>query len=402
MQPSEKRSSKGQALKKKTSSKKDAESQKVDPSKPTPSEKANVAQSQSEDAAFQKAQQSHNKFDNGKAKNEISEVTKLIEEDLRLAPTENSKASKTFPKEQSPFSSTKAKNSAEQAFPCSKQSINEDQKAQNSETREATENQLASEEGELDRSSDSADQLRKAFNLDEEIEKPKPEEQKKSAFGLEASHSDRFAKPFQPQANYFHYVSGPLPRTFPDEFEQRALSKNADLLRLKAAQSSSERSISQQTAADGFDKRKSFDAFVIEPNRIVVDGRTTLYIRNIPNKYTKKMMFDTINERFAGTYDFFYLPIDFNYGSNVGYAFINFVDVKYIPDFYDYFQGRKWLHFNSEKICDLKYARIQGRTQCESHFKDSQLMRQPNSIYKPFLGYHNHSGEWNRSEDNDA
>ena len=41
------------------------------------------------------------------------------------------------------------------------------------------------------------------------------------------------------------------------------------------------------------------------------DSRTTLMIRNIPNKYTQSMLLDTINKRFVETYDFFYLPIDF-------------------------------------------------------------------------------------------
>jgi hypothetical protein len=35
-------------------------------------------------------------------------------------------------------------------------------------------------------------------------------------------------------------------------------------------------------------------------------------IRNIPNKYTMKMMLAEIDQFFRGAYDFFYLPIDFN------------------------------------------------------------------------------------------
>ena len=34
-------------------------------------------------------------------------------------------------------------------------------------------------------------------------------------------------------------------------------------------------------------------------------------VKNIPNKYTQKMLLATIDEHFRGTYDFFYLPIDF-------------------------------------------------------------------------------------------
>lgn len=41
------------------------------------------------------------------------------------------------------------------------------------------------------------------------------------------------------------------------------------------------------------------------------DRRTTLMVKNIPNKYTQKMLLSTVDELCRGTYDFFYLPIDF-------------------------------------------------------------------------------------------
>ncbi|WOL20489.1 amino-acid permease BAT1-like protein [Canna indica] len=41
------------------------------------------------------------------------------------------------------------------------------------------------------------------------------------------------------------------------------------------------------------------------------DSRTTLMIKNIPNKYTLKILLAAIDENHRGTYDFIYLPIDF-------------------------------------------------------------------------------------------
>jgi hypothetical protein len=57
-------------------------------------------------------------------------------------------------------------------------------------------------------------------------------------------------------------------------------------------------------------------------------------IKNIPNKYTTKLLRDKINVTFKEKYDFFYLPMDFKHKCNYGYAFINIKDKKDIPAFY--------------------------------------------------------------------
>lgn len=106
-------------------------------------------------------------------------------------------------------------------------------------------------------------------------------------------------------------------------------------------------------------------------------NKTTLMIRNIPNKYTKELMLKTIDRYFKHTYDFFYLPIDFKNNCNVGYAFINFKKIETIEAFYNRFNKQRWEMFNSDKVCQIKYARIQGKKECKEHFKDSSLMKQP-------------------------
>ena len=91
------------------------------------------------------------------------------------------------------------------------------------------------------------------------------------------------------------------------------------------------------------------------------DQRTTLMIKNIPNKYNQRMLLKAIDECCKRQYDFFYLPIDFRVRlsmteqnkCNVGYAFINFVSPLYILYFYGAFNARKWEKFNSEKVCHV-------------------------------------------------
>ncbi|KAH8521631.1 hypothetical protein H0E87_002611 [Populus deltoides] len=106
------------------------------------------------------------------------------------------------------------------------------------------------------------------------------------------------------------------------------------------------------------------------------DNRTTLMIKNIPNKYTSKMLLVAIDEHHKGSYNFIYLPIDFKNKCNVGYAFINMIDPSQIIPFYQAFNGKKWEKFNSEKVALLAYARIQGKAALIAHFQNSSLMNE--------------------------
>ena len=110
------------------------------------------------------------------------------------------------------------------------------------------------------------------------------------------------------------------------------------------------------------------------------DKRTTLMIKNIPNKYTQKMLLALLEERFAGIYpypfDFFYLPIDFKNKCNVGYAFINMTTPHAIPALVEDFHGKRWPKFNSEKVCAIAYGRIQGKLSLIQHFQNSSLLHE--------------------------
>ena len=53
-------------------------------------------------------------------------------------------------------------------------------------------------------------------------------------------------------------------------------------------------------------------AYVIEVEEVVSDGRTTIMVRNIPNKYTQDMLLELFEKNHKKKFDFFYLPIDYN------------------------------------------------------------------------------------------
>lgn len=84
------------------------------------------------------------------------------------------------------------------------------------------------------------------------------------------------------------------------------------------------------------------------------------------------MLIDMINETHYGTYDFIYLRMDFKNKCNVGYAFINFIEPSNIITFARRVMGKRWPRFNSDKICQLTYARIQGKGALLEKFRHSK------------------------------
>ncbi|XP_062208697.1 protein terminal ear1-like [Phragmites australis] len=121
------------------------------------------------------------------------------------------------------------------------------------------------------------------------------------------------------------------------------------------------------------------------------DTRTTVMIRNIPNKYSQKLLLNMLdnhcihsNERITASgeegkgqpfssYDFVYLPIDFNNKCNVGYGFVNLTSPEAAVRLYKAFHKQPWEVYNSRKICQVTYARVQGLEALKEHFKNSKF-----------------------------
>ncbi|KAG5438712.1 hypothetical protein PCANB_002432 [Pneumocystis canis] len=125
-----------------------------------------------------------------------------------------------------------------------------------------------------------------------------------------------------------------------------------------------------------------------------LDMRTTIMIKNIPNKFTQKMLQEYIDVTNSKTYDFLYLRIDFKNRCNVGYAFVNFIDPISIVTFGQARVGTKWNRFHSDKICDISYANIQGKECLIEKFRNSCVMDEDPS-YRPkiFISHGPATGE---------
>ena len=81
--------------------------------------------------------------------------------------------------------------------------------------------------------------------------------------------------------------------------------------------------------------------------------RTTLRVANIPNKYTRQMLVDELDEKHRSCYDFLYLPIDFRNKCNLGYAFINMITPSDVVSLHKNLRGESWKQSRSEKKADI-------------------------------------------------
>ncbi|PYH98926.1 putative meiosis protein MEI2 [Aspergillus ellipticus CBS 707.79] len=135
----------------------------------------------------------------------------------------------------------------------------------------------------------------------------------------------------------------------------------------------------------------------IERIRLGLDVRTTIMLRNIPNKIDQTMLKAIVDETSHGKYDFMYLRIDFANNCNVGYAFINFEDPIDIIDFVNARSGRTWNCFNSDKVAEVSYATIQGKDCLVQKFRNSSVMLEHPS-FRPKI-FHTGTGPLGGTED---
>jgi len=106
------------------------------------------------------------------------------------------------------------------------------------------------------------------------------------------------------------------------------------------------------------------------------EWRTTVMIRNMPNNYTRDMLLELVDEMgFAGTYNFVYLPIDFQTQAGLGYAFINFSSVTNARMCFSEFEGFSDWKVPSEKVCTVTWSSpTQGFEAHIDRYRNSPVM----------------------------
>ncbi|KAL0391711.1 UNVERIFIED_CONTAM: protein terminal ear1 [Sesamum radiatum] len=100
-------------------------------------------------------------------------------------------------------------------------------------------------------------------------------------------------------------------------------------------------------------------------------SKTTVMIKNIPNQLRRDFLLDFLDsycDTYSLEYDFLYVPMDFRTKNNLGYAFVNFTTGGAALRFMQILQNYRWNtvkidegSFLSKKICNITWARIQGK-----------------------------------------
>jgi len=116
---------------------------------------------------------------------------------------------------------------------------------------------------------------------------------------------------------------------------------------------------------------KALAAQYAGPDTVPGDGATTLMIRNLPRSYTEEDLISDI-EAVAGpdVFDFLYMPWDARRGSNISYAFVNFMNQKATECVFYGLSGRHWRLVRASKCCRIAAAHVQGLPANLLHYAD--------------------------------
>ena len=107
-----------------------------------------------------------------------------------------------------------------------------------------------------------------------------------------------------------------------------------------------------------------------------IETRTTVMIRNIPIKYSTIELEKEL-EPFEGKYNCLYMPYDYENEGNRGYAFLNLTDPYHMLLFYEFFYNKRWIFYESKKVCELNYANFQGIEEIKKHAKYYKGSKKP-------------------------
>ena len=102
------------------------------------------------------------------------------------------------------------------------------------------------------------------------------------------------------------------------------------------------------------------------------ERRTTLMLKNVGYALTQEGLLATIERRHRGAFDYLYLPMDFERGQNRGFAFVNFITPRGVPNFYEEFHGHPLTESSANRRVEIIFADVQGK---EENLRESARYR---------------------------
>lgn len=125
-----------------------------------------------------------------------------------------------------------------------------------------------------------------------------------------------------------------------------------------------------------------------ERGHVQTDERTTIMVQNLPLKFSRDGLWSLlISAGFGEIVNFIYMPIDFETGRNLGYAFVNLRTPDDAALVMRSLEGFCAWQEASSKVCRVTWSRpLQGLSAHIAHFRNSPVMHEtvPDS-YKPVL-----------------
>jgi len=113
----------------------------------------------------------------------------------------------------------------------------------------------------------------------------------------------------------------------------------------------------------------SSQGWVSVTDSLVLAGKTTVMVKNVPVKYTqRKLLREFLAAGFHGKLDFIYLPIDPRSRCSRGFAFCNFSSPEVTQQFFSTFHKKFLNAFESEIPLEVAAAEIQGFEANAEHY----------------------------------
>lgn len=120
-----------------------------------------------------------------------------------------------------------------------------------------------------------------------------------------------------------------------------------------------------------------------------VNDKTTLMFRHLPDDHVVDCFLAFLDqEGFEGTYDFAYMPMDFQKQVAVGYAFVNFASPQVARNAWHHFDGfDKWGVSGCSKQCEVRWSNAQqGVSANVDRYRNSPVMHESvDDKHKPRL-----------------